>query len=115
MKEAIASEHLAKDLLSINRDYTCLIKLVIKCKTYMYMISDAFNDLKSLSFSTDPCGIASYLERRLEQNKDIKQIMDLARDDIPPSLYAKLQKCQVTSVSVERSFSMLKKTTSDGP
>ena len=77
----------------------------------MCTISVAFNDLKSLGFGNDPCGIASYLE----QNKDIKQIMDLARDDIPPSLYAKLQKCQVTSVSVEHSFSMLKKTISEGP
>ena len=92
-KEAIASEHLAKDLLSIDRDYKCLIELVTKCKSSMYTISDAFNDLKSLSFGSDPCGIASHLERHLEQNKDIKQIMDLASDDIPPSLYAKLRKC----------------------
>ena len=89
-KEAIASVHLAKDLLSIDRDYKCLIELVTKYESCTYSISDAFNDLKSLSFGSDPCGRASYLERRLEQNKDIKQIMDLARGDIPPSLYAKL-------------------------
>ena len=91
-----------------------VIELVTKCESYTNTISDAFNDLKSLSFGSDPCGIASYLGRHLEQNKDIKQIMDLARDDIPPRLYAKLRKCQVTSVSVERSFSMLRKTTGEG-
>ena len=114
VEEAIASEHLAKDLLSIDRDYNCLIELVTKCESYMYTISNAFNDLKSLNFSSDPCGITSYLERRLEQNKAKKKIMDLASDDIPPSLFGKLQKCQVTSVSVERSFSMLKKSTGEG-
>ena len=33
----------------------------------------------------------------------------MKRRDIEPVLYAKLQKCQPTSASVERSFSMLNK------
>ena len=73
VKEAIASEQMAKDLLNIHRDYKCLIELLVtKCESSTYTISDSFNDLKSLGFGTDPCGIASYLERRLEQNKDIE-------------------------------------------
>ena len=43
------------------------------------------------------------------QNNDISEIINKERQDISPAVYHMLQKSQPTSVSVERSFFMLKK------
>jgi len=48
------------------------------------------------------------LNKRIENN-DILKIMSVKRSDISPAVYSLLQHCQPTSVSVERSFSMLRK------
>ena len=47
-------------------------------------------------------------KREIEKN-DLYEIVNLKRDHISPDLYSKLLQAQSTSVSVERSFSMLKK------
>ena len=43
------------------------------------------------------------------QNSDISEIINMERQDISPAVYHMLQNSQLTSASVERSFSMLKK------
>ncbi|CAK8674232.1 unnamed protein product [Clavelina lepadiformis] len=70
-----------------------------------YTIKEAHADLNALDFGKDPLELKNYIKKRLDKN-DVKQIMEL--QDISPALYAKLQKCQPTSASVERSFSLLK-------
>ena len=44
------------------------------------------------------------------QNNDISEIINMERQDILPAVYHMLQNFQPTFVSIERSFSMLKKT-----
>ncbi|XP_076808670.1 uncharacterized protein LOC143451813 [Clavelina lepadiformis] len=72
-----------------------------------YTIKEAHADLNALDFGKDPLELKNYIKKRLDKN-DVKQIMELQRQDISPAFYAKLQKCQPTSASVERSFSLLK-------
>ena len=48
------------------------------------------------------------------QNTDISEITYMERQDISPAVYNMLQNSQPTSASVERSFSMLKKTVGQG-
>ena len=43
------------------------------------------------------------------RNNDISEIINMERQDISPVVYHMLQNSQLTSASVERSFSMLKK------
>ena len=43
------------------------------------------------------------------QNNDISEMINMERKDISPAVYHMLQNSQLTSASVERSFSMLKK------
>jgi len=108
-KEAVAHPALPAQLLAIKKEYECLIPLVEKSESQKYDIITAYNDLMSLDFAEDSCSIKQYIGKRLEKNSDFIAIATLARDDISPSQYLCLQRCQVTSVSVERSFSMLNK------
>lgn len=108
-KAAVAEPHLAADLLAVKRDYEQLVHLLEKCESPEYSITDAHRDLQALSFGKDAAGIKEYLEKRVQANADLWAIMELRRSDISPALYGVLQQCQATSVSVERSFSMLKK------
>ena len=43
------------------------------------------------------------------QNNDISEIINMERQDISPAVYHMLQNSQLTSASIERSFSMLNK------
>ena len=49
------------------------------------------------------------MNHRLELNSDLTAIAKMSKANVSPALYAKLLKCQATSCSVERSFSMLGK------
>ena len=53
--------------------------------------------------------VNTYLEKRLQKNGGLQDIVGLTRKDIAPSLYVSLQQCTATSVSVERNFFILKK------
>ena len=68
----------------------------------------AYELVAALDFAEDPCNIGTYLKERLQRN-EIMQIANCSRADLSPHLYALLQRCQGTSVAVERSFSLLKK------
>ena len=84
---------------------------VIESSTYT--IKQAYQDLKNLDFGEDHCNIKPYLEKRLK-GSDAEVIVTLSRNQISPTLYGKLQHCQPTSASVERSFSMLGKLLTKG-
>ena len=49
-----------------------------------------------------------YIESRLNDN-DARTMAKLTNEDISPTIYHLLRECPLTSISVERSFSMLKK------
>ena len=65
--------------------------------------------LAVLPVSEDVASVKTYLEKRLQKNSGLQDIVGLTRKDIASSLYASLQQCTATSVSVERIFSILKK------
>ena len=82
--------------------------MVQKMESSHYTIGKAFQDVMSLDFGADVCGIGKYIKRRIARN-DITSIVKMERQDISPHLYNLLQKSQATSASVERSFSILGK------
>ena len=73
-----------------------------------YTIGKASQDVMSLDFGADVCGIGKYIQRRIAKN-DITSIVKMERENISPHLYNLLQKSQATSASVKRSFSTLRK------
>lgn len=108
-KEAVGDPDLAASLVRIKSDYECLIELVKKSEATSYSVATAHEDLKSIDFGRDPCNLKAYVEKRLAQNGDLTAIATLGREDVSPTNYLLLQRCQATSVCVERSFSMLGK------
>ena len=71
-------------------------------------ITKAYGLLKSMQFDDDPCAIKDYINKRIS-NSDLETIINCTNLTIDPTSYALLQKAQPTSVTVERSFSMLNK------
>ena len=84
----------------------CLFKLIEKMESAKYTIKEAVQAIQELDFGEDTCTTKQCIKKRM-QNNDISEIIE--RQDISPALYHMLQNSQPTSVSVERSFSMLKK------
>ena len=78
-----------------------------------YTIKEAVQAIQELDFGEDTCNINKYNKKRM-QNNDISEIINTERQDISPAVYHMLQNSQPTSASVERSFSMLKKTVGQG-
>ena len=107
-KEIVEEPDLCQSLLAISQCYAPLATLVVKVESANYTIKQASSDLAALNFGDDPCKIQSYLAKRLSSH-DLPIIMEARRDDISPATYGRLQLCQATSASVERSFSMLRK------
>ena len=64
--------------------------------------------IQVLDFGADTSNINQCIKKRM-QNNEISEIINTERQDILPAVYHMLQNSQPTSVSVERSFSMLKK------
>jgi len=97
-----------RQLVSIAANYMPLIKLIQKSENINYSINSAYHDIMNLRIEIDECGICEYLKTRLEGG-DIRRIFLMENSTINPSIYAMLLNAQATSVTVERSFSMLKK------
>ena len=73
-----------------------------------YTIKEAVQAIQKLDIGEDTYNINQYSKKRL-QNNDISEIINMERQDISPTVYHMLQNSQITSASVARSFSMLKK------
>ena len=73
-----------------------------------YTIKEAVQAIQELDFGEDTCNINQYIKKRM-QNSDISEIINMETQDILPAVYHMLQNFQPTSISVERSFSMLQK------
>ena len=50
-----------------------------------YTIGKAFQDVMSLDFGADVCGIGKYIKRRIAKN-DFKSIVKMEREEISPHL-----------------------------
>ena len=107
-KEALEPQNLSAQLFQIKEQYSDVANVVQKMESSHCTIGKAFQDVMSLNFGADVCGIRKYIQRRIAKN-DITSIVKMEREDISPHLYNLLQKSQATSASVERSFSKLGK------
>ena len=107
-KASVIVDGLPRDLMKIKMEYNCLADLVLKTEETKYTIQAAHGDLTNLDFGDDSCDIASYITKKLKKN-DLMDIIEMNREEIAPAVYGMLQKCQPTTASVERSFSMLNK------
>jgi len=108
-KEAVCEQGLIHDLVALKRDYSCLVVLLDQIQSESFTILQAHTYLTNLLFQQDCCGISSYLQKRLKANSDLVAIATLSMQVLSPSFLVDLQSCQATSLSVERSFSMLHK------
>ena len=99
---------LAGQLLKIKDQYECLVKLIEKMESAKYTIKEAVQAIQELDFGEDICNINQYIKKRM-QNNDISEIINMERQYISSTVYHMLQNSQLTSTSVERSFSILKK------
>ena len=104
---------LAGQLLKIKDQYQCLVKLIEKMESAKYTIKKAMQAVQELGFGEDTCNINQYIKKRM-QNNDISEIIYMERQDISPAVYHLHQNLQPTSVSVEKSFSMLKNLVGQG-
>ena len=107
-KVSLTKSGLAGQMLKIKDQYQCLVKLMEKMKSAKYTIKEAVQAIQELNFGEDTCNINQYIKKRMQSN-DISKTIDMERQDISPAVYHILLNSQPTSVSVERSFSMLKK------
>ena len=99
---------LAGQLLKINNQYECLVKLIKKMKTAKNTVKKAVQAIQELDFGEDSCNINQYIKKRM-QNNDNFEIIKMERQDISLAVYHMLQNSQPTSASIERSFCLLKK------
>ena len=107
-KLAIFEESVCRSLLKIDNCYCHLSSLIIKVKSAKYTIENAIKDSETMDFGNDPSNLSKYFKTRLENNEILK-INAMQNNNISPETYSSLLKCQSTSASVERSFSMLSK------
>ena len=106
-KVSLQKSGLAGQLLKIKDQYECLVKLIEKIESTKYTVKEAVQAIQELDFREDTCNITQYIKKKM-QNNDISEIVNMERQDISPAVYHMLQNSQPTSISVERSFSMLK-------
>ena len=107
-KAAVNDESLTRDLVQIKHCYSSLVSLLEKVECSAYTIQEAHANLTGLTFGDDVCNLRAHLDKRLQKN-ELSDIVHFKRADVSPAIYSKLLSAQCTSVSVERSFSMLKK------
>ena len=105
--DAINVEDLVPDLIKINQ-YRTLAANVEYLEGSACTITEAYRLVKNMQFDDDPCAIKNYIKKRLS-NSDLETIINCTNLTIDPTSYALLQKTQLTSAVVERSFSMLSK------
>lgn len=107
-KDALENTSVHRSLFVIQKSYACLITILENFEHSSYNVDSGYLALANLSINEDPVNIVNYIKERLDKN-DIQIIATISNENISPLKYVSLKKCQPTSISVERSFSMLKK------
>lgn len=107
-KSAVYGENVFSNLCGIKRNYMNLVVILDQFENSAYDIESAFTIVSNISFPADPVGLKQYLKTRLEAN-EISNINEFSNQKISPSIYCALRRCPPSSISVERSFSMLNK------
>ena len=107
-KDALNQPGIDQDLRDIVSNYSCLIENVDLMEKSSLGLQQAHKIVTDLQFENDPCQIGNYITKRMQEN-GINEIINMSNDEISPEMYSRLMKCQATSCSVERSFSILNK------
>jgi hypothetical protein len=107
-KNSIHSTTVFQSLCVLKSNYEILVNILDDFEHSKYNMETGLKKLQSISFKYDPVGLKDYIDARLDKN-DIVRLVNSTEKNISPSMKMKLINCPPTSVSVERSFSMLKK------
>ena len=77
-------------------------------KNVKYTLKEAMHASGEFDFGEDTCCVKSYIQKRMQSNY-ISKIKNMERQDISPAFYSLFHHYQITTTSVEKSFSMLRK------
>lgn len=102
--EAINHDEVKKELEEIYEKYAHLEKTIYEVVREDFSIAEAAELVKKLSFRNDDIGLEKYIEKRMDavDYKEIDKINDI-------KIKVLLKNCPCTTISIERSFSMLGK------
>jgi len=87
-KKSVANPQLPFDLMVIKPDYQSLVEVLERCEGMEYTIAKASQDLQALSFGEVMASVKTYLEKRLQKNSGLQEIVGLTRKDVAPSMLA---------------------------
>jgi hypothetical protein len=107
-KDVLKKENLFKDIFDINNQYGAILENIDLFNSSKITMKQAYEKLLALDFKEDYAGLKNYIVFRLEKN-NISRIINLENKNIGIDTYINLNNCPVSSLSVERSFSLLKK------
>lgn len=107
-REAVSDKSVCGEIVEIQRCYHVLSEIIQKFEQNSFTIRDASSVLADIDFDSDPCCLSEYLNKRLQGNSGLQEIMKMENENISPSQYNFLQNCPPSSAAVERSFSQLK-------
>ena len=107
-QKALRYPKLNEDLTKLVQNYSNIVKITEEETGTQLTIDKAKTLLSTSKLREEECNISKYIEKRVTENK-ITKIFNQSDESINPAVYAKLLRCQATSVSVERLFSILNK------
>lgn len=90
------------------RQNNILIDLLYEFESSKHDIETAYHALINIDFNADPVKLKTYIDYRLENN-DVKKIITYSTTYNTQSEQIQLMRCLPSSITVERSFSMLGK------
>ncbi|KAF7692928.1 hypothetical protein CDIK_2382, partial [Cucumispora dikerogammari] len=107
-KMACLDTLLATELFEVKKNYEPLISFMDKLEKGLLTINTGVQDILILDLGDDSLFIKDYIKSRLEKT-DFFAIGKMLNPNISPEDYLYLSNCPLTSISVERSFSMLRR------
>ena len=116
-KDAIADQDVFSQLRQIFSNYREIAGLNKEITNSLNTIVAAVEAIQNLCFNDEPCQIKQYIQKRLAARSDILKIVNGSAAKLPehsPAEITLLQGAQPTTISVERSFSILKNLLSPG-
>ncbi|KAF7701690.1 hypothetical protein CDIK_0610, partial [Cucumispora dikerogammari] len=106
--DALTNTSLIKDLIYIHRNYKKILELINRTQEKHFSIEDAIEAFNSIQQEDDVVGVFSYMKSRFKNNEFLR-ISSFEKDGITPKIFNELMRCPSTSISIERSFSLLNK------
>ncbi len=107
-KEALENPQVFRSLTKICSQYGQLENIFEEHVDIHFSVEKAHKLFTELNFGEDSCRVKPYLMKRLDKS-GITEIMENTKPGLTPHQHASLRKSQSTSITVERSFSMVKK------